>query len=40
LALFLRDVIPERIVHAKGSGAHGIFILKNDMTKYTKAKMF
>lgn len=30
--------IPERVVHAKGSGAYGTFTVTNDVTKYTKAK--
>jgi len=38
LAHFNRERIPERIVHAKGSGAHGYFEVTNDMTQYTKAK--
>jgi len=38
LAHFNRERIPERIVHAKGSGAHGYFEVTHDMTKYTKAK--
>lgn len=33
-----REVIPERVVHAKGAGAHGYFEVTNDVTKYTKAK--
>ncbi|MDE5651633.1 MAG: catalase, partial [Ureaplasma sp.] len=40
LAHFVRERIPERIVHAKGAGAHGYFVCTNDMSKYTKAKMF
>lgn len=36
----MRSIIPERIVHAKGSGAHGYFKVTNDVTKYTKAKVF
>ncbi|WP_342470643.1 catalase [Ureibacillus sp. FSL K6-3587] len=40
LANFNREVIPERRMHAKGSGAHGVFTVTNDITKYTKAKMF
>src|SRR5699024_4960657 len=31
---------PERRMHAKGSGAFGTFTVTNDITKYTKAKMF
>jgi catalase len=40
LAHFDREVIPERRMHAKGSGAYGNFTVTNDITKYTKAKMF
>lgn len=40
LAHFVRERIPERIVHAKGAGAHGYFVCTNDMSQYTKAKMF
>ena len=29
--------IPERIVHAKGTGAHGVFEVTKDMTEYTSA---
>ncbi len=39
-AHFNRERIPERVVHAKGSGAFGTFTVKNDITKYTKAKIF
>src|SRR5699024_6048105 len=35
-----REVIPERRMHAKGSGAFGTFTVTNDVTKYTKAKVF
>ncbi|MBE8713786.1 catalase [Sphingobacterium hungaricum] len=38
LAHFNRERIPERIVHAKGSGAYGTFTVTHDITKYTKAK--
>ena len=34
---FDHERIPERIVHARGSAAHGFFELTNDMSKYTKA---
>jgi catalase len=37
LAHFDRERIPERVVHAKGSGAHGEFEVFEDFTKYTKA---
>lgn len=40
LAHFNRERIPERIVHAKGSGAYGTFTVTNDISKYTKAKLF
>lgn len=40
LAHFDREVIPERRMHAKGSGAFGTFTVTDDITKYTKAKMF
>ena len=40
LAHFDRERIPERVVHAKGSGAHGIFRVTHDVSKYTKAKVF
>lgn len=40
LAHFDREVIPERRMHAKGSGAYGTFTVTKDITKYTKAKMF
>ena len=35
---FDHERIPERIVHARGSGAHGIFQLYESQEKYTKAK--
>lgn len=37
LAHFNRERIPERVVHAKGSGAYGIFTLNTDLSKYTIA---
>jgi len=40
LAHFDREVIPERRMHAKGSGAFGTFTVTNDITQYTKAKIF
>ena len=40
LAHFDREVIPERRMHAKGSGAFGTFTVTHDITKYTKAKVF
>ncbi|BCD67849.1 catalase [Nitratiruptor sp. YY09-18] len=35
-----RERIPERVVHAKGSGAYGTLTITNNITKYTKAKLF
>ncbi len=40
LAHFDREVIPERRMHAKGSGAHGTFTVTHDISRYTKAKIF
>ncbi len=37
LAHFNRERIPERVVHAKGAGADGVFRVTNDVTMYTKA---
>jgi len=38
LAKFDRERIPERVVHAKGSAAHGVFEVTHDVSKYCKAK--
>ncbi len=40
MAHFDREVIPERRMHAKGSGAFGTFTVTHDISKYTKAKIF
>lgn len=40
LAHFDREVIPERRMHAKGSGAFGTFTVTHDITRYTKARIF
>lgn len=40
LANFVREVIPERRMHAKGSGAFGTFTVTHDITQYTCAKIF
>ncbi len=40
MAHFDREVIPERRMHAKGSGAYGTFTVTHDITKYTRAKIF
>jgi catalase len=37
---FDREVIPERRMHAKGSGAYGTFTVTHDVTRYTKALLF
>ena len=39
-AHFNREVIPERRMHAKGSGAFGTFTVTNDITAYSKAAVF
>jgi catalase len=38
LGHFDRERIPERVVHAKGAGAHGYFEVTADVTKYTRAR--
>ncbi|MDR6462116.1 catalase [Chryseobacterium sediminis] len=35
---FDHERIPERVVHARGSGAHGVFKLTKSLAAYTKAK--
>ncbi|MBJ9977482.1 catalase [Pseudomonas sp. S75] len=40
LAHFNRENIPERRVHAKGSGAYGTFTVTRDITRYTSARLF
>ena len=40
LAHFDREVIPERRMHAKGSGAFGHFTVTHDITRYTRARLF
>src|ERR1700687_1969098 len=41
MAHFNRERIPERVVHAKGSGAYGTFTCTNpEMKKYTYARLF
>ena len=40
MAHFDREVIPERRMHAKGSGAFGRFTVTHDITQYTKAALF
>ncbi len=38
LARFDRERIPERVVHARGSGAYGYFEVTRDVSRWTKAK--
>ena len=40
LAHFDRERIPERVVHARGAGAHGYFQVKKSMAQYTCAQVF
>ncbi len=40
LAHFDREVIPERRMHAKGSGAYGTFTVTHDISRFTKARLF
>ena len=40
LANFVREVSPERRMHAKGSGAFGTFTVTHDITKYTRAAIY
>ncbi len=40
LAHFNRERIPERVVHAKGTGAFGTFKVTHDITRYTRARLF
>ena len=40
LGHFDREVIPERRMHAKGSGAYGTFTVTHDITQYTRASIF
>ena len=37
---FNRERIPERVVHAKGSGAYGKFTVTHDISQFSKAKLF
>ncbi|MGW1199717.1 catalase [Streptomyces sp. NPDC002536] len=40
MAQFNRERVPERVVHAKGSGAYGTFQVTNDVSQFTKADLF
>ncbi len=37
MAQFNRERVPERVVHAKGGGAHGFFEVTEDVSQYIKA---
>lgn len=37
---FNRERVPERVVHAKGSGAYGKLVITHDISQYSKAKVF
>src|ERR1039457_5130966 len=40
MAQFNRERVPERVVHAKGGGAYGVFQATEDVSQYTKAGLF
>ncbi|MFG1860514.1 catalase [Microbispora bryophytorum] len=40
MAAFNRERVPERVVHAKGGGAYGVLRITEDVSRYTKAKLF
>ena len=40
MAHFNRERLPERVVHAKGTGAFGKLTVTHDITNYTRAKIF
>ncbi|WP_327302889.1 catalase [Streptomyces sp. NBC_01298] len=40
MAQFNRERVPERVVHAKGAGAYGVFQVTNDVSAFTKADVF
>ncbi|MDR2519769.1 MAG: catalase [Eubacteriaceae bacterium] len=40
MAHFDREVIPERRMHAKGSGAYGTFTVTGNIARYTRAAIF
>lgn len=40
LARFDRERIPERVVHARGTGAQGVFVASTDLGRYTRASLF
>jgi catalase len=40
MAQFNRERVPERVVHAKGGGAFGFLEITEDVSQFTKAKLF
>ena len=40
LQRFDRERIPERVVHARGTGAHGVFVATKDISDLTRAAVF
>jgi catalase len=40
MAHFNRERVPERVVHAKGAGAHGLLTITHDLARYTRARLF
>ena len=40
LQRFDRERVPERVVHARGTGAHGEFVAVADLSSITRAKVF
>ncbi|MCX7114528.1 MAG: catalase [Gammaproteobacteria bacterium] len=40
MAHFNRERVPERVVHAKGAGAYGVFKVTKALQAYTRAKLF
>jgi catalase len=40
MAQFNRERVPERVVHAKGGAAYGVMEITEDVSQYTKAKVF
>ncbi len=40
MAQFNRERVPERVVHAKGSGAYGVFEVTGDVSRFTRADLF
>jgi catalase len=40
LQRFDRERVPERVVHARGTGAHGVFVASADLSTYSSAVVF